>query len=353
MRTEDNLQVGKQTSRQAGISYLRIWATVCVVWLHTCSTLIDNPELFQMSDLQDWFFSAGFHIMRWAVPIFFMITGSLLLDSQKTISFKQCLSKYCLRSGLALFVFGIPFAMMRLYMETRTINLLMVVKAVGCVFTNSGLSHFWYLYSLIGIYLLLPVLKVFVEHTDRNTFAYILMALFIFVYCVPMLSDLIGVKITFSMPLTYPVFYVMLGYFLKEYIGKWKTRYCLVGIFFVLVLFVVADYFNLASDVLTAYDSPLIAILAALIFISFKNIDEEDIAEPKAKLLWKMDRLCFGVYLVHPVFIQFVYRVVKITPVNFILYPLATFMFFLFFTVCAFFASWVMSLIKPLKRSIL
>lgn len=145
-----------------------------------------------------------------------------------------------------------------------------------------------------------------------------------------MLSDLIGVKITFSIPLTYPVFYVMLGYFFKKYTGKWKTRYCFVGIFFVLALFIVADYFDLASDVLTAYDSPLTAILAALIFIAFKNIDGEGIAEPKARLLWNMDRLCFGVYLVHPVFVQFVYRVVKITPVNFTLYPLAMFVFFLF-----------------------
>ncbi|MCD8314790.1 MAG: acyltransferase family protein [Firmicutes bacterium] len=324
-----------------------------MVCLHACSTLTDNPELFEMSDIQSWFFNAGHHIMDWAVPVFFMITGSLLLNPQKPISFKKCLSKYCFRIVLALFVFGIPFAMMRLYMETRTINLLMLVKAVGCVFTNSGLSHLWYLYSLIGIYLLLPVIEMFVDHADRNTFSYILTTMFIFVFCLPTLSDLIGAEIAFSMPLKYPVFYVMLGYYLKEYIGKWKARYCLIGIFSILAVFVVADYFNFTSGVLASYDSPFTALLAALIFMVFKNINQDGITESKAALLWKIDRLCFGVYLVHPVFIQFVYRVLKITPLSFSLYPLAILAFSLFFVICSFFASRVMSLIKPLKKYIL
>lgn len=292
--------------------------------------------------------------MNWAVPVFFMITGALLLNPEKSISFKQCLSKYCLRIILALFMFGIPFAMMRLYMETKTINLIMLVRAVGCVFTNGGLSHFWYFYSLIGIYLLLPVLKIFVDCSDRDALQYLLIVMFIFVYCLPTLSDLIGVEITFSMPLKYPVFYVMLGYYLKERMSKWKTKYCLIGIFCILAVVVVTDYFDLASGgILAAYDSPLIAFFAVLIFMAFKNINQGGITESKAALLWKIDRLCFGVYIVHPVFIQFIYRVVKITPLNFSLYPLAAFVLFVCFLICSFFASWVLSLIKPLKEYIL
>lgn len=118
-------------------------------------------------------------------------------------------------------------------------------------------------------------------------------------------------------------------------------------------VFVVADYFDLASSVLASYDSPLTAVLAALIFVAFKNVDQDGITESKAAIIWKIDRLCFGVYLVHPVFIQFVYRVVKITPLDFSLYPLATLAFCLFFVVCSFIASWVMSLIKPLRKYIL
>ncbi|MCD7888481.1 MAG: acyltransferase family protein [Oscillospiraceae bacterium] len=239
------------------------------MWHHTCTTLTDHPELFQISDLQSWFLNAGHHIASWAVPVFFMITGALLLNPQKSISFKQCLSKYCLRIVLALFVFGIPFAMMRIYLyaETKTINFRMFVEAVGYVFTNSGVHHLWYLYTLIGIYLLLPALKIFVDHIDRDTFSYTLIAMFIFVYCLPTLSDLIGAEIAFTMPLTYHVFYVMLGYYLKDYIDRWKTKYCLMGIFFILAVFVVADYFDFASGALASNDSPLTAVLAALIFM--------------------------------------------------------------------------------------
>lgn len=41
------------------ISRLRIFATVSVIWLHTCSTLTDNREYFGISDTQYYFFTGG------------------------------------------------------------------------------------------------------------------------------------------------------------------------------------------------------------------------------------------------------------------------------------------------------
>lgn len=70
----------------ASISYMRIIAIICVIWLHTCNTLIDNLNLFALSNNQIKFYSASYQTMHWEVPLFFMITGALLLNLEKKIS---------------------------------------------------------------------------------------------------------------------------------------------------------------------------------------------------------------------------------------------------------------------------
>jgi hypothetical protein len=35
--------------KETGISFMRIIATLAVVWLHTCSTLVENRNIFNLS----------------------------------------------------------------------------------------------------------------------------------------------------------------------------------------------------------------------------------------------------------------------------------------------------------------
>ena len=68
------------------ICKLRIIATLAVIWLHTNGTIWGNQELFLLSDGQKRFFAVNYYLMWWAVPVFFMITGYLLLDKNKNIT---------------------------------------------------------------------------------------------------------------------------------------------------------------------------------------------------------------------------------------------------------------------------
>ena len=66
-------------SKRAGISYLRIIATVAVVFFHTCGILQSNQAIFSLTVSQNKFFSIGYHLMYWAVPVFYMISGGYSL----------------------------------------------------------------------------------------------------------------------------------------------------------------------------------------------------------------------------------------------------------------------------------
>ena len=56
--------------KQDSICYLRIVTTICVIWLHTCSTLYENQQIFTLNESQILFFGTSYQMMNWAVPVF-------------------------------------------------------------------------------------------------------------------------------------------------------------------------------------------------------------------------------------------------------------------------------------------
>lgn len=100
-----------------------------------------------------------------------------------------------------------------------------------------------------------------------------------------------------------------------------RKKLWLITMFCVLLVWVV-NVFDFNPKIWTQNDCPLIAILAASIFALFISRKWKN-----TKWLWGVDRLCFGAYLIHPLFIQFTYRFLKVTPVDFCFYPVMTVIF--------------------------
>lgn len=331
------------------ISLLRIIATIAVVFLHTCSTML-NPDVFTVSGIREIVFRIGNLWGLWAVPVFFMISGYLLLGSDKEITYKLVFQKYISRLVGALLVFGIPFAIIKIYLETHSISVFAVFKAfVG----NGSFIHLWYLYALIGIYLVLPILKPAIKNVSEKTLLYFSSILFVCDFIFPIVSKNYF-PISFTAPIAYPIFYFVLGYYFKKApvtckvlkLSQFVSALALITI----ALFVVCgNYEQFAGD----YKSPVIALSALGIFLTFMSKNISLNSEKKIKFLWELDRLCFGVYLIHPVFIQFAYRHLKLTPCSFELYWFAAIVFFLAFLILSFAGSFFLSLIPPLKKHIL
>ena len=185
---------GKNNNWQSCISYLRIFATICVIYLHTCSTLSENQELFDLSKMQKIFFNASYQMMYWAVPVFFMITGMLFLRKEMHVKSSEWLFKYSRRILLALVVFGIPYAALKLVMADG-LSISLLDKAILASLSDTGFGHLWYLYALIGIYLIMPVLKKFVDNASEGEIQLVLCALFVLDFCFPLFSRLSNLKI--------------------------------------------------------------------------------------------------------------------------------------------------------------
>ena len=281
--------------------------------------------------------------MYWAVPVFLMITGALLLNPEKDISYKECFL-YARRVLLALVLFGTIFALFMMVGSHQSIN---IGKALLDVFEGKSFAHLWYLYVLIGIYLTLPVFKGFINSAPRETIEILLLVLFVFNFIASM-AKAAGHATGFSVPITWPVFYLILGYYCRKFdTVLFKYRYLILMVS-ALVLGIIAYQNPILDNLWLGYNSPVVALMAMSIFIIFMNIDVK-----QSTLLWRIDRLCFCVYLIHPLFIQATYRVLKITPMKFGMTWIGTIILFVIFVICSFIFSYVASLIKPLRKYIL
>lgn len=203
-------------SKRADISLLRIAATLAVILCHVGATMDTNPVWVDLECTPRAFFCTLRYGAFWHVPMFFMITGALLLTRDRKLTPVDCVRKYALRVFLALVIFGIPFSIIELFFNTKTISVAMFWRAVCNVVNGESWNHLWYLYTILGMYLLLPVFKRFTDNASHRELGYVLAVLFVCDFCFPLFDALAGTDIAFGVPVLYPVFYLLLGHYLAE-----------------------------------------------------------------------------------------------------------------------------------------
>lgn len=189
---------------------LRIVATHGIIWLHTNGTAFVHPDINPFTNSELHFFVVNYYLMCWAVPVFFMITGALLLNPSKEISYKKCFL-YMRRILLALVIFGIGYSLLLMRGKGNSFNF---IQAIIDVYEGKSFGHLWYLYVLIGIYLTLPLFKIFVASASKKEIQIFLVVLFVFDFCLT-IGYAVGKELAFELPITWPIFYLLLGYYLN------------------------------------------------------------------------------------------------------------------------------------------
>lgn len=282
--------------------YLRVFAAFSVIVIHTCAQYWND---FDINSLE-WFVLNGFEGMtRWAVPVFVMISGALLL--RKEIPLKKIYSHYVLHL-LSAFVFWSVFYCI---FNRRTGTDLFFYLLVGN-------HHMWYVAMIIGLYMCIPFIRKITESTSLSV--YYLLLWFIFSSLIPFAADLAGFSasgavqairsgVTQQMNNMHPgmltsyVGYFILGFFLSKLPLDRKAR-CLIyalgilGSFSTIALSIYFSvYMQARIDAFYGYFCVTILLQAAAVFTWFQyNI--RSTSRLNSVMAW-ISRHCFGIYLVH------------------------------------------------------
>jgi surface polysaccharide O-acyltransferase-like enzyme len=174
---------------------------------------------------------------------------------------------------------------------------------------------------IAGLYFIIPLLKIFVNYCEKRLFEYILIIIFIFTSILPIVEKIFAIKIGFYLPInSVYVFYLLLGHYIHNYkiIIKNKMLFLLMVLYFCCAIFMPINnnFVNLTGGgniVFFGYNSPIVVMstVALFCFVHQKN--------KSAKIFNLLSPMCFGIYLIHTLFLNILYKFIKFTPEK---YPL-------------------------------
>ncbi len=142
-----------------------------IILLHATNFPPQIPINITPQVAYDWFtadvYAAVGHI---GVPLFVMLSGFFLLQPEKADEpLKVFFKKRFNRIGLPFIFWSSIYFFWNVYVHNMPLTLDGVVKA----FMSGTYVHLWFLYMLVGLYLVTPLLRVFVKYLDSKRLKYL------------------------------------------------------------------------------------------------------------------------------------------------------------------------------------
>ncbi|MBR3883881.1 MAG: acyltransferase [Bacteroidaceae bacterium] len=330
------------------IDILRITACFLVVFSHSCDAFIadfNNEDSF----ITGVFFGS---LVRPCVPLFTMMTAVLLLPIKHNATLGQFYKKRIGRIATPLIFWSLLLPLMAFcyfnYVNPETTNpqlsvddytaSSLVQRLYTFVFNfNFDTIPLWYLYMLIGLYLIMPILNAWLVQAQQKDIKTVLMVwgVSLFLPYVKMFAPMLGYQGNYGhlgllgecdwnvygtfYYLSGFVGYLILAYYLKKYPLSWnwsKTLLICVPLFVVGYLItslgyvITNEYYpgNYAYLEIVWYFSGInVFMMTFPIFVIIQKL-----APPSKPILSKIASLTFGVYLCHFTFTFLSYDIYNI-----------------------------------------
>lgn len=286
--------------------FLRCLATLAVVTLHcagaTLASELPASTRFFVLNLLD----GG---TRWAVPMFVMLSGMFLLEPEKPMPTRKWLG-HVGRLALAVLLWGGAYALW----DARSAHLGLEWLLEGLISLVAGRLHYhlWFLPMLLGLYLLIPPLRALVRGASRRTLWYLTGLWAVVTVCLNTLYGFFpgGLGQSWLNMLNLYNLAGYAGYFLLGYLLKTcQIRPRAERSLYVLGLLglvgtcagtrALSQYAGAFQDRLYGYLTPNVCLTAAALFLLCRRLELG-----RGKLWGRLAPLTFGVYLLHPLFLE-------------------------------------------------
>ncbi len=278
-----------------------------------------------------WYFAVFWDsTARFAVPVFLMCTGAVMLRTDRELSVKRVYTHYFWRILRTLLFWSWAYYMFTIlgqYFLTGWFEPNGFINALTETLRFNHHLHLYYLQMLLLFYIALPALRVFVRSASESEFQYALIIWFALGIALPLLRKYPPVNIMHGVISYYEINFVwsaigytLLGYGLHS--GKLTTKsakhYALTFIFGLVFTFSMTAYLCLKTgSVNTDFMegmSPGPALMAYGIFGYMKSRFSE--CDTQSKPLKTLVDASFCIYLVHHFFVM-VFRQIGFSVANY------------------------------------
>jgi len=325
------------------IDVMRLVAMLMVIGVHCIDPFYISPTLGKLPEYKHWAAIYG-SLLRPSVPLFVMMTGLLLLPIGQ-ITIQNFYKKRILRVlypfliwsflynifpyitgliGLPKEIIGDFFCYVQGHESQALGDSLKDIAMIPFNFSFKE-NHMWYIYLLIGMYLIMPFFSAWIDKYDRKAQQIFLgiwgVSLFL-PYASAYISQYLYGEATWNAFGTFYYFSGFIGYLLLGYyLGKSKPLSWGKTILFSFILFAVGyliTYYGFSAaaanpnstemdmELYFTFCSPNVVFMTIACFLVLKkiNINNESIR----RALATMPKYGFGIYIVHyfivgPIFI--------------------------------------------------
>lgn len=212
------------------LDFLRCLAIIFVIILHSIMATLENPAFYQHPSWYLCMLVEPFD--RTGVPLFFMISGFLLLSSPKTEHLWEFYRRNIPKLVIPLTAWSLIYHVAEVCYRQHPIDLHDFLSR----FLNQGVTyHMWFVYTLLGIYLLCPFLKRMVDQCTSRQLVFLWVLILFPTTLRPILNHILPVYIHLFNPLLEGyIGYFLLGYLLGGaefpkasrmliYLGGWQV----------------------------------------------------------------------------------------------------------------------------------
>lgn len=277
-----------EQQRKTYLDVIRILACLMVIMMH--SPIPGNGAL-----VHGPFLTLSSYLTSPCVPLFFMVSGALLLPCADRITTSQYITK---RIGKILGP-TICFSIFYISLKINYINKKDLIQNILSIpFSAQGHSILWFMYTLTGLYLLIPIISPWIKNASKKEIKFYLLLWF-----VTMLYPYIGLILRINDNETNILYYFagyagyfLLGYYLNRYPVSLKLLFPLAILMLPLPLLNKVFSWNLDFYSAFWYLSAPVAIITATWFVGIKRLCETFVFNIRLSII---SNLSFGIYLIH------------------------------------------------------
>lgn len=299
-------EMTNKRSRIKYISVLNALACFAVVMLHS------NGAFWTYSTDSYWI-SADFieSFMYFAVPVFFMISGTTLIDYRDKYSTREYFKKRIEKTLIPFIAWSVIGAFYQYYAGRLHID--WTVEGVKTLIAGMMNTHvitvYWFFIYLFSIYLCIPPLAAIPKTIRKEVFKYCAAVSFLLQILVPFICNITkfnyGNGVTFFIGEGY-MFYIFAGWLIKEHEFT-KKEYAVTYVLGIIgfLLHFLGTYLESAKagcivQTYKGYTNLPAVLYSIAVFVLVKQLSEKINENGRAyKLICRFARYTFAIYLIH------------------------------------------------------
>lgn len=275
--------------RSINLDLLRIIACILILMMHSPIPNANANGMF-LSSLS--YFSAS------GIGLFFMISGALLLPLNLDV--KNFLKKRFTKVVFPAIIWSLLYLCANILMLDKSIG---VKELLSIPFSAQGTPVLWFIYTLLGLYLLAPILSRWLQVASRQELEFYLV-LWSISLCYPFLKYVVDINTSNTGILYYfsgYVGYFVLGYYLKTYPNRISWKMLLPALAVSIVVPVICKLQHIEVDFydLFWYLSIFVVIQCACWWRAICSIVQRAFGKKTSRFITKLSKMTFGIYLIH------------------------------------------------------